>query len=273
VANDSPERQNTSWPIAQHFSHLARSYGDGAYYTRRRIAGLAAIAPELEAADRILDLGCGNGACLRDLTGIGAAKRIVGADLTLAMLAEARRRIGSRAHFVQADAVALPFRPGSWDLVFCSHLLQLVPDLDRCVSEIARSLKPNGVLVTTLEDGAFGRVFSAILSRGRLDQLRQAVLSAPRPEPGDHPVDKPYHAAFVAAGLVPESRDQAFTVGWQDIDEWVRVRWFKVVPESVRDEMDRTLTRLAGDESVRNVTLKLAQWMLIGRKPAAPTGV
>jgi hypothetical protein len=47
---------------------------------------------------------------------------------------------------------------------------------------------------------------SAILSCGRLDQLRQAVLavlSALRPEPGDHPVDKRYHAAFVAAGLVP----------------------------------------------------------------------
>jgi ubiquinone/menaquinone biosynthesis C-methylase UbiE len=114
VANDSAKRRTISSPIARHFSHLAKTYGDGAYYTRRRIAGLAAIAPELEAADRILDLGCGNGAYLRDLTGIGAAKRIARADLTLAMLVEARRRIGSRADFVQADA-ALPFRPGSWD--------------------------------------------------------------------------------------------------------------------------------------------------------------
>ncbi len=71
VANDSPERPAVSSPIAQHFSLLAKTYGDGAYYTRRRIAGLAAIAPELEAAGSILDLGCGNGAYLRDLAGAG----------------------------------------------------------------------------------------------------------------------------------------------------------------------------------------------------------
>jgi hypothetical protein len=58
-----------------------------------------------------------------------------------------------------------------------------------------------------------------------------------------------------------------------DIDEWVRVRWFKMAPESVRAEMDRTLTRLAGDESLRDVRLNLPEWMLIGRNPAARTRV
>lgn len=274
MANDSPEKPAASSAIAQHFSLLAESYGEGTYYKRRRIAGLTAIEGELQAADNILDLGCGNGSYLRDLTAICAPKRIAGADLTLAMLAEARGRIGSRTHLVQADAAALPFKPGAWDLVICSHLLQLVSDLDQCVNEIALCLKPHGVLVTTLGDSAFGRVFSSILEPNRLDRLRQAVLGAQRPEPGDRPGDERYRAAFLAAGLVPESRYGAFTVGWPDIDEWVRVRWFKVVPESVRAEMDRLLIRLAADESIRDVTLNLAERMLLGRKSGAPpTGV
>jgi ubiquinone/menaquinone biosynthesis C-methylase UbiE len=46
-----------------------------------------------------------------------------------------------------ADACALPFRRGSFDLVFMSHVLLLVPDIERCIAEISQCLAAGGKLV------------------------------------------------------------------------------------------------------------------------------
>jgi demethylmenaquinone methyltransferase / 2-methoxy-6-polyprenyl-1,4-benzoquinol methylase len=76
---------------------------------------------------------------------------IVGADLTLPMLrlapAKFLRRRTRPVALAGADALALPFRDGSFGLATISFGLRNVPDRARALSELARVLAPGGRLL------------------------------------------------------------------------------------------------------------------------------
>ncbi len=57
---------------------------------------------------------------------------------------------------VQADITALPFPPGNFDAVLCSHVLEHVQDDRAAMSEIARVLRPGGwaLVLVPLDGGA-----------------------------------------------------------------------------------------------------------------------
>ena len=88
-------------------------------------SSLVAAAPVPPAGRLVLDLGAGTGAAGRAALAAGA-RRVVAADLSEGML-----RRGRGATAVVADAVALPFRDGRFDLVlaaFCLNHLGRVED-------------------------------------------------------------------------------------------------------------------------------------------------
>ena len=132
---DKPERPADA--VAAYYDRLAPSYGEGELFAARRAAVLTAIAAEVENARAILDLGCGNGTYLAEFAVRVPAALVVGADLSPAMLSAARARIGAPTTVVRTDAIALPFRSARFDLVFMSHVLQLVHDVGRCIAEVA----------------------------------------------------------------------------------------------------------------------------------------
>ena len=73
------------------------------------------------------------------------------------------------------------------------------------------------------------------------------------------------HGTYERAGLVTEIRAAPFTVTWPDIEEWVRVRWMPVVSESARADIERIMTRIGGDQRVRDLTLDHTESLLVGR--------
>jgi len=97
-------------------------------------------------AERILDLGCGTGMFVDELS--ARARFLVGVDVSLEMLNVARGR-ARKVALVQADADALPFTDGSFDAVVSVTLLQNMPDPSATVREVARVLKPGGVAILT----------------------------------------------------------------------------------------------------------------------------
>ncbi|MFE7644908.1 class I SAM-dependent methyltransferase [Streptomyces phaeoluteigriseus] len=102
----------------------------------------------LREGDRVLDAGCGTGRALPPLRGaVGASGVVVGADLTPAMLEAAVRAGRDRdGWLLLADVSALPLRSGALDAVFAAGLVAHLPDPARNLRELARVVRPGGVL-------------------------------------------------------------------------------------------------------------------------------
>ncbi|CAL9272640.1 2-methoxy-6-polyprenyl-1,4-benzoquinol methylase, mitochondrial [Streptomyces sp. SudanB5_2050] len=115
---------------------------DGPAYT-------AAVA-ELGLSDgaRVLDAGCSTGRALPPLrAAVGPSGLVVGADLTPAMLQAAVRAGRDRdGRLLLADVAALPLRSRSLDAVFAAGLVAHLPDPPANLRELARVVRPGGVL-------------------------------------------------------------------------------------------------------------------------------
>jgi SAM-dependent methyltransferase len=119
-----------------------------------------------------LDLGCHHGVVAELLAGnparLGGIETLVQADLSPAMtrLAAARGAPALAAPAVVADEEALPFAEGSLDLVLSVLSLHWVNDLPGTLLQIARALKPDGLLL------------AAMIGGDSLRELREALLRA-----------------------------------------------------------------------------------------------
>ena len=142
------------------FARAAARY-DAAAVLQREIAGrlLARLDYMRIAPQRVLDLGCGTGYAMGLLRKRYPDAQVVGLDIALAMTALARAhtlprlpfglgRHLCRSRFVNADAEALPFADGSFDLVFSNLALQWC-NPDAVFRECRRVLRPGGLLLFT----------------------------------------------------------------------------------------------------------------------------
>jgi SAM-dependent methyltransferase len=93
---------------------------------------------------RALDVGCGEGRFCRMLGAKGIAT--VGIDPTRDLLEQARKR-DPGGDYRLGRAEALPFEPGSFDLVVSYLTLIDIPDFRTAIREMARVLKPGGTLL------------------------------------------------------------------------------------------------------------------------------
>ena len=114
---------------------------------RRR--ALSLLAKAWKARDHrglaVLDLACGAGAFLGDLASAFPRARLIGLDLSLAYLVQAKRA-APRAVLVQAKAEQLPLADSSLDALTSVYLFHELPPKVRTAvaAEIARVLKPGG---------------------------------------------------------------------------------------------------------------------------------
>jgi len=92
---------------------------------------------------KVLDLGCGTGRITENLVALGYD--VIGCDI----FPVAINKLKSRGidGFVHNVSIPLPVEDETYDMVFCTDLLELVPDIFLFVSEIHRAMKPNGRFV------------------------------------------------------------------------------------------------------------------------------
>jgi len=110
----------------------------------------------LRPGQRLLDVGCGLGdAAIALSADLGEHGEVVGVDGSKVMIAEAQVRAASArcgTRFVVGDAGALDEPDDSFDAVRSERMLQWVPDPGRAVAEMARVVRPGGLVCLTDTD-------------------------------------------------------------------------------------------------------------------------
>ncbi len=106
----------------------------------------------------VLDVACGTGRLPKTLLGQPEfAGKIIGLDASRGMLAEAARALGERVTWIWQHAEQLPFDAGAFDAVTCLEALEFMPNATRALTEMARVLRPGGVLLTSNRIGPWAR--------------------------------------------------------------------------------------------------------------------
>ncbi|WP_432535388.1 methyltransferase domain-containing protein [Kineococcus arenarius] len=131
---------------------VRRSHG------RRTVANSASyLLPRLDPGQSLLDVGCGVGTLTADLAAHLAPGRVVGVDTSADVLAAAREAADARGVAVElavADACALPFADGEFDVVHAHQVLQHLPDPVAALREMRRVCRPGGTVAVRDADYA-----------------------------------------------------------------------------------------------------------------------
>jgi 2-polyprenyl-3-methyl-5-hydroxy-6-metoxy-1,4-benzoquinol methylase len=123
-----------------------RSVPEGAEPERfgaRRAFLLAHVAP----GDRVLDLGCGDGAFAAAIARAGAV--VTMADVAREAVRRARARVPGAEAVVLEEGAPLPFAEDAFDVVWAGETLEHVADVVGLLAEVRRVLRWGGTLVAT----------------------------------------------------------------------------------------------------------------------------
>jgi ubiquinone/menaquinone biosynthesis C-methylase UbiE len=157
-------------------------YRNSFVYSRKRLnEWLDRYLPTNGSALRMVDVGCGTGYHLRGYRERGY--EICGVDGSPEMLKEARAA-NQGIEFVLADVDRIPLPTAAYDAALCIEVLRYLPDIQPCLKEIRRMVKPGGVALVTaappMQANLYpivNRVALAVRSRS-LTRLKQYFHSA-----------------------------------------------------------------------------------------------
>lgn len=242
-----------------------------------RLMAAAAIGP----ADRVLDVGCGNGQTSRACARLASAGGVLGVDLSSSMLARARQLAGAEGltnvNFERADAQVHPFVPAAFDVIVSRFGTMFFANPVAAFTNLARAIRPGGRITMVAWQGLAAnewlREIRASLAAGRSLPTPPAGLPGPFAQADPDQV----HSVLSGAGLddvALQSVEEPFWIGadtddafafmstgglarglLQDLDEPTRRR--------ALDTLRATLERYAGPDGV---VLGSAAWLISARR-------
>ncbi len=102
---------------------------------------------------RILELGCGTGELwLKNKESVNSEWNITLSDFSASMLQNAKEKLEQIEQdfiYKEIDAQNIPYEDESFDVVIARHMLYLVPDIEKVLSEIKRVLAKDGIFYAT----------------------------------------------------------------------------------------------------------------------------
>jgi SAM-dependent methyltransferase len=91
------------------------------------------------APNTVLEVGCGDGSVLAELSRLGFGEQLFGIELSASGVEVARSRNIARVHSIETfDGRRIPFADGSFDLVYATHVLEHVAHERLFLAELAR---------------------------------------------------------------------------------------------------------------------------------------
>jgi trans-aconitate 2-methyltransferase len=223
-----------------------------------RISGLQqAMAAEvlslldLQAAKRVLDVGCGNGKVTAEIASGVSQGTVVGVDSSADMIAFAVSHYCAQPNlrFEVADARRLPFRD-EFDLVVSVNALHWIPEQDQALRSIRSAMKSNGVAHFRLVPAGKRKSLENVIEETRRSS-RWARYFQRFSDPYLHLTAEEYGALAERAGLHVRrihTEDKAWDFGSRSaflaFGSVTFVEWTQFIPEAERldfvsDVLDR----------------------------------
>jgi trans-aconitate methyltransferase len=154
---------------------------------------------DLQGTERILDLGCGDGALSAQIAGLVPNGEVVGIDASRGMIEAARSRVRKNLRFLLMDIGELNYVE-RFDVVFSNATLHWIKDHQRLLRNVARALLEGGRLRFNFAgDGNCSHFFSVI--REAMSAEEFAVHFAGFDWPWYTPSVEEYSAVMDASGM------------------------------------------------------------------------
>lgn len=204
-------------------------------------------ALDLRAGERVLDVAAGNGNAT-----LAAARRfgvVTSTDYVPALLERGRARAeadGLIIAFQTADAEALPFENGAFDVVLSTFGVMFTPNQEQAARELLRVCRPAGRigLANWTPDGFIGQLFRT---------MGQHLPPPPgAPSPALWGTEARLSALFSPAGTVA-TQQKVFTFRYRSPEHWLEVfrTWygpvhkaFQALPEAGQAALSQDLLAL-----------------------------
>jgi ubiquinone/menaquinone biosynthesis C-methylase UbiE len=156
------------------------------------------IEIDLKDANLTLDVGCGSGIVTRDIARFTKGK-VIAIDGSEDMIGVAKKVLEDyrNVDLKIGDAENLPFIDNTFDIVTCNLVLMWAEDPQKVVCEMARVVKPGGVILASLEPDYGGKLHYP--ENSRIDPIFAG--DAIKKRGGDPHIGRKLRLLFVRAGL------------------------------------------------------------------------
>lgn len=136
-------------PVVAEYAKAAKHYDEKwAFYVEATTRETLRRLP-LNAASRVLDVGCGTGELLRRVRANVPDAVLAGLDPVPEMLDVAREKLSGRDDLRVGYADRLPWNAGTFDVVVSCNMFHYISEPLTALREMARVLRPTGALVLT----------------------------------------------------------------------------------------------------------------------------
>ena len=136
-------------PVVAEYAKAAKHYDEKwAFYVEATTRETLRRLP-LNAASRVLDVGCGTGELLRRIRANVPDAVLAGLDPVPEMLDVAREKLSGRDDLRVGYADRLPWNAGTFDVVVSCNMFHYISEPLTALREMARVLRPTGALVLT----------------------------------------------------------------------------------------------------------------------------
>jgi ubiquinone/menaquinone biosynthesis C-methylase UbiE len=144
----------------EHFDRWAKTYNKGRiteWFRAFQQRTIAVISPQ--PGDRILDVGCGPGWAVLQISTMLTEGRACGIDLSPGMIAQAKAGAAGleNVEFKVGDAENIPYEDAQFDAILCSSSFHHYPNPVKALREFHRVLKLGGraYILETCRDNSF----------------------------------------------------------------------------------------------------------------------
>jgi ubiquinone/menaquinone biosynthesis C-methylase UbiE len=201
-------------------------------------------AVDLRSGSTVLDVAAGNGNC-----SLAAARRwcdVTSTDYVAALLEDGRRRAEAErlpVRFQEADAEALPFEDGTFDVVLSSFGVMFAPNHARTASELLRVCRRGGRigLANWTPRSFIGRLFTVV---GRFVPPAPGLTS-----PSQWGVETYLDHLFGASASAIQTAYRDFMFRYRSPEHWIEVfrTWYGPVHKAFASLPEHAQARLAQD--------------------------